>query len=34
MYVFFPVGVFYYFNAPGYFDYKVEKKRVSDVTLS
>ncbi|CAI8028376.1 hypothetical protein GBAR_LOCUS16191 [Geodia barretti] len=28
LYVFFPVGVFYYFNAPGYFDQKIEKKRV------
>ena len=32
LYVFFPVGVFYYFNAPGYFDHKVEKRRVSDST--
>lgn len=28
LYVFFPVGVFYYFNAPGYFDHQVERKRV------
>jgi hypothetical protein len=28
LYVFFPVGVFYYFNAPGYFDHKVEKRRI------
>lgn len=28
LYVFFPVGVFYYFNAPGYFDQQVERKRI------
>ena len=29
LYVFFPVGVFYYFNVPGHFDQQVERKRVS-----